>query len=1092
MLSIGKLASGTTGRSVDYYINTVADGVEDYYTGAGEAPGEWMGAGAELLGLVGQVDGDDLRAVMAGLDPATGQDLLRGNSGRRSVPGFDLTFSSPKSISLLYAFGDERVRGQVIAAHDEAVRATLANYLEPHAILTRRGAGGAEVMATSGAVAAGFRHRTSRAGDPMLHTHVLVANVVRGVDGRWSTLHGAALYINAKPGAYVYRAHLRHELTARLGLQWGPLRNGIAEVAGISRAVVLAFSRRAQEIAAELQARGESGARAAQVATLATRKRKDYAVDGVSLQAEWDAHGAEVGFGRSDVMALVDREPPTPLTARQRAALYDELGAPEGITREASTFARRDVVMALATRLPHGATAADLEQMAERFLASPRVVPVVEPTIARVTGNALRVEPGRAGDKARQARVVMPLRDEIRYSTPEMLGTERRLVDYARRARSSGVGKVGADALATALARRPYLNDEQRAMVAAVTTSGAGVEVVSAGAGAGKTTSLDAAREAWQASGYRVVGAAAAARAADELRVGAGIDSYTVDRLLLDLAEPSSGGFAPNTVLVVDEAAALGTRRAAALLRFAEVGGAKVVMVGDPHQLQPVDAGGLFRGLTRRLGAHELNENMRQRQLWEREATAELRDGDVVKAMSAYSQHGRVIVADTAAGAIERLVDDWWQAGAAGRLVVMLGQRNVDVDELNRKARARMASAGRLSGPVLHVNDRPFQVGDLAMATRNDYRLGVINGKTRGEVVALDADARTMTLRAENGSVVTFDREYLDGGHAVHGYASTTHKAQGRTVDAAFFFGDEATYREMGYTAMTRGRDDNRFYLSAGDSRVGDGLDLVAEDKDPVHAITRSLQRSAAKELAIDHGGETGFADHTLSQLYAEHDALRDRLRAAPADPAAELARVGEVRRRAEANLAHAEHQVDQLGTRRRGRGERAAAQQTVADWRLRVTEARAQETALGKQGRARVAFLERHGPTLARYDLVTRGIAAREARHIDRVTAAQPDYLISTIGPRPEGRAERVAWRDATSVVERHRLRFGITDPDRALGPQPRSGPAWAAHVSAAGQLHKATEELARRRVAEVARAGPRSAQPAGIERTRTLRRAR
>jgi conjugative relaxase-like TrwC/TraI family protein len=234
MLSIGKLAAG----QAEYYLEqargsvtragAVGSGVEDYYVGGGEAPGVWMGDGAALLRLSGGVGDDGLRRALSGEHPATGASLGRQTGGKR-VPGLDVTWSAPKSVSVLFGIGDDRVGGVVQAAHDRAV-ADAFGYLERQAAVTRRGAGGVHRIPGRGLVAAGFRHRTSRADDPQLHTHVLVANVTLGVDGRWSALDGRRLYAHGKTAGYVYEARLRAELTRELGVEWVAVRNGIADI----------------------------------------------------------------------------------------------------------------------------------------------------------------------------------------------------------------------------------------------------------------------------------------------------------------------------------------------------------------------------------------------------------------------------------------------------------------------------------------------------------------------------------------------------------------------------------------------------------------------------------------------------------------------------------------------------------------------------------------------------------------------------------------------------------------------------------------------------------------------------------------------
>jgi conjugative relaxase-like TrwC/TraI family protein len=277
MLSIGKLGAG----QAEYYLEqakapvtragSIVSGVEYYYLAGQEAAGHWAGAGAAALGLSETVD-DALRRVLDGQRPSDGVTLI-GPAGPRRVPGFDLTFSAPKSVSVLFGIGDDALRGTIRAAHEQAVAEAFA-YLERHAAVTRRGAGGVLAIPGQGLIAAAFLHRTSRAGDPQLHTHVLVANLTLGADGRWSALDGRRLYAHAKTAGYLYEAKLRAELTRELGVGWTPVHNGIADIAGVSPAVMRGFSRRRAEIEAELARHGTSSAAAAQAAALRTRRRK--------------------------------------------------------------------------------------------------------------------------------------------------------------------------------------------------------------------------------------------------------------------------------------------------------------------------------------------------------------------------------------------------------------------------------------------------------------------------------------------------------------------------------------------------------------------------------------------------------------------------------------------------------------------------------------------------------------------------------------------------------------------------------------------------------------------------------------------------
>jgi conjugative relaxase-like TrwC/TraI family protein len=216
VLSVGKLALGQQ----QYYLDTVARGLEEYYTGAKEAPGVWVGSGAPRLGLAGEVDAETLGRVLEHVH----RDGVYRLTAPRSVPvvaAYDATFSAPKSVSLLHALGPPEASNEVRNAHDAAVAASLP-VLEQVACRVRRGRGGHTVTEGEGFVAAAFRHRTSRAGDPQLHTHVVIANLAHApADGRWTALDGRPLYAWWRPVGYLYEAHLRWELTRRLGVEWG-------------------------------------------------------------------------------------------------------------------------------------------------------------------------------------------------------------------------------------------------------------------------------------------------------------------------------------------------------------------------------------------------------------------------------------------------------------------------------------------------------------------------------------------------------------------------------------------------------------------------------------------------------------------------------------------------------------------------------------------------------------------------------------------------------------------------------------------------------------------------------------------------------
>ena len=611
MLSIGKLVAGQAKYYLDQaevrvdVVDSVAEGLEDYYSERGGSRGEWVGRGAARLGLSGPVDGDHLRAVLAGQHPGTGAPL-RDSPGRARVGAFDLTFSAPKSVSVLFGLGDAATRDATRRAHGEAVQQAL-EYVERSAAAVRRGHAGAIVERADGIVAATFRHRTSRAGDPQLHTHALIANIARGPDGRWSALDGRQLYAHARAASLIYQAVLRSELTRTLGVEWTALRDGIAEIAGIPPELLDLFSRRRREIDAALAERGTSGPRASEAAALATRGLKERGIDPARLRQAWWARAERHGLTPEhlrDALMRQDARAPVPWTE-----IFDELLGPDGLTRRQPTFTRREVIAALCERLPAGsaANATLLEAAADRLLAADAVVPLIGDGIAAEAPERWR---GRRGGRVPVAS------EERQHSTISHLAIEQRIVERAATGRAAGRGIAAAGTTDVALAERPELSEEQREMVRRLTTDGDAVAVVVGSAGAGKTTALAVAHAAWTASGYPVRGVAVARRAARELQDGSGISTTSIAAALNAL---EAGATLPDRcILVVDEAGQVATKHLAQLIGHVERIDGKLVLVGDHHQLPELEAGGAFRGLVHRGLAVELEENRRQVEAWER------------------------------------------------------------------------------------------------------------------------------------------------------------------------------------------------------------------------------------------------------------------------------------------------------------------------------------------------------------------------------------------------------------------------------------------------------------------------------------------
>jgi len=1032
VLSIGKLGAG----QADYYLEAVGQGAEDYYAGAGEAPGSWAGSAAGELELSGQVDGELLHRALAGEDPKTGEALVRPSRGGGRVPGFDLTFSAPKSVSVLFALADAEVSREVRGAHEAAVAAALG-YMERQAAVARRGHGGSQSVLGNGFVAAAFGHRTSRAGDPQLHTHVLVANLTRGPDGRWTALDARRLYVNAKTGGYLYQAQLRAELTRRLGVEWGPVRRGQADLTGIPPGVLRAFSRRRAELEERMAERGERSSRAAQVAALDTRRAKDYSVAAESLEDEWRERACALGLEPEQLHELVGRTRARELDPGAVTAVGEELVGPDGLTGRRSTFTRRDVVQAWSERLPQGADVDVVEGLADELLAGERVVALAADVRGLTHSDVVRRADGR---------VVAATAEERRYSTPELLALERWIIDGSSGRRDEQAGTVAPDRVEAVLRARPELSTEQATMVRRLLKGGEGVQVVVGPAGTGKTFALDAARAGWEAEGYRVIGAALARRAARELQDGAGIPSTSLAALLGELREGGERGLLAEgrTVLVVDEAGMVGTRMYGELLEHAARAQAKVVLVGDHRQLPEIDAGGVFRGLHARGGAIELQENRRQGEGWERDALAALREGVAAPALAAYARHGRLVMEDTAGGVRERLIADWWHAtqDPGGVEAVMIAARRDDVADLNTRARARMRAGQHLGNTELNVNGRVFAVGDRVVALRNARRLDVLNG-TRATITAVDLEHRSLTVETTDGRMLELPAGYLDartdrGGPTLdHGYAITGHKAQGMTTGRAFVLGSGDLYREWGYVALSRGRVENHLYLTA-PTNDRDEIAPAEPPNDRLTTLTRALQRSRGQQLATDTTShDADLAGQPTAALRREHAELTRRRAGEKNARGDELERAALERQRDQAQVA-----LDSATRRAREAGERgdrpaaAREQASVEHTHQRLVQLDAHMDRLDQRQQNSSEWGE---PELVRYAAITYELERRDRVQHLALLIDPPAHLTAVLGPVPERLDARERWQQTAGRIERYRDHYGITDPEQALGENPQ-----------------------------------------------------
>lgn len=1068
MVGVTKIGRG----NANYWIEAVAEGGEDYYTKPGEKPGEWTGDLAAELGLEGEVDRDSYHALLAGKHPVSGDVLLHrpaprvyidasGRSRRKeSILGYDIRFSAPKSVSLLWAIGSPELQVKVERALDHAVRSSLA-HLEGEACFVQRGKGGTVIEHGGGFISMAFLHRSSRAGDPALHVHVITANMTRAAsDGRWLSLANprrqSPLLREAKSTGYLFQALLRAELTREFGLEWTRPVNGYADIVGFDRAAIEHFSRRRTEILAEMAERGTSSAAAAEVAAYRTREAKDYEVDPDRQRAEWRARGAEFGLTEVSIEQIAQRGRPREPRAITNADLDAALAALEATH---SHFDRRDLLCALAQRMREGAVAAELERAVEALLGSPRVIEIHRGVGALGT---------------------------TYYTTPRLWEMEQRVLRSARDGETAGVGVVEQAELAKVLARHTYLSAEQVEMVRRLTTGGERIITVAARPGTGKTTALRAAREAWYEANVRGIGVATARSASGEL-ADAGVPSMSITALLIRCEEAAAKGRAPlpqGTVIVVDESSTTSTPQMAALVELVEDCRGKLVLIGDPRQIGAVGPGGLYGRLTTIAEPAMLSEIRRQRDPYDRRIVELAHEGRGSDALDLLRVRERLAIADTLEESLDALLLDWHRAYRRGEDAIMIARRIRDVGELNARARDVLRAEGMLEGRKVMVGGEQIARGDRVITRINAKQ---VSNRERWQVVEVDAAETHLRLRRIGGDqrTIIIGPRYLqrrtDSGEPAlqHAYALTTYATESKTFDSAFALLDAGISREDFLVAVSRARGPTSTYALA-------ASELLDADLGPA---TRELDDEA-------HDVRVG-AERVAAEFSAAEVAARKRVEATPEQELA--ARRTQLRRKS--------------GTERASAGNRAESQLAALEARIAASS----ESLLALEAkRAEVASMRKPDPhqmTLIhsaermtrrqlrrlradRESLATTSepgvepgtslnsadrseLALIEDRLLDlrrrqvRAERIGPSRLIvEALGPRPVEPLRAVLWNEGVDLILSHRQLHRVSPADpHPLGPKPREAAARRARREAEQRLRRVQHALDREGVRELER---------------------
>ncbi len=854
IFTIDKFVGGDIGARANYFERgegqilgegqepTSSSGGEDYYHKPGNDTllTEYLGQGAQAIGLGVTPQDGDYAALMGGVNPRTGEayvskrrhgELERGTG----LAGFSTSLNVDKTLSLVYAALSREQQAVFERAVMEASRRTF-EYAEERGYLGYRlGAQGIERHAGK-ALAASYLHFTNRNQEPHLHVHVEIPNACLGADGQWRPLDGGELYRRQSEFAALFDSYLAHALGRDIPqlakhLEVDLERNGL-RVAGISRETVLEFSTRRIEILKALDEMGASGADSARGAAKRTRESKKER-DSDELRAEW-------------------RE--------QLRSLHQELQAGD-LTPETKLFAEQLVFRNASLFGEHAL---------DRAAAQLAILHGGEPAIPAI----------KAGLVRQLGVIELPQEGRNREFTTEIYRQlEGELSAYAHAAQKPEARfTLTPMQVELALARiereKGYsMRDEQRAAVR-FCTSGARFQIIQGAAGTGKSVSLSALREAYESAGMRVIGLAPSGAAAAELENSAGIKSRTIHSLLMRLENDNvqyREKLRPNDVIICDEAGLADLRTLHKLAGYCDAVGAKLILVGDGRQLEAVGSASSLDMLTEEVGCAELSQIARQRDPADRAISQAWFEGPPERggqdALDMMVNRGllKKPTEDIRNKPIDLLMRDALEARAAGtewKEILLLADRNQSVRALNCKVREHRFEIGELDKskeirvPVEtgrgDYADLDLAPGDRIMLRRNEKLDGepVYNG----DRATLTAIERVQTGTDDDGEPIydtkltaLLDRTKQEVSWKVseyasidHAHAMTVYKSQGLTTDRAFYLisDSSSTDRRLAYVAFTRSREACSFYIE--------------NDKDAIDALARNTSAFKSKRCALD------------------------------------------------------------------------------------------------------------------------------------------------------------------------------------------------------------------------------------------------
>lgn len=971
MISMARLSAGD---GYKYLTNTIASNdvkrdsdraLVEYYSQTGNPAGYWLGSGLEGLGIDGVPAGSVVseeqmeRLFKDGLEPVTGAPLGRAYRDIRPlaervkvrvdqlsksmdpatradaiatiekaerrigqpVAGFDMVFSPVKSVSSLWAIADEDTRRTIYDAHREAISDVLG-VLEQKALFTRAGIDGVVQLDTNGVVATAFDHFDSRSHDPQLHTHVVIANKVEGVDGKWRTIDSKALYHHVVELSELHQNLLADKLTRDLGVGWDASDVTTAnEIVKVPDSLLVEFSQRSRQIENNLGAvvasfkekngRSPIGGEWSELrreAALYQRPAKDTVIPLPDLQADW-THRAEQVTGQSTstlTATILENQP-----AQRRLSSVDitdqqinslAVSVLEVVQSKRSTWSPSNLraEAARTTQELRMATTDDRLLLVERIggRAQELSISLQAPDLLETQNVLVRASDGKS---------VFDRVCEVRYSSEAILGAEQHILDVAGSDIAEGVA-LKVDGVKARLALTE-LSADQADAVEAIATSDRQLQALIGPAGAGKTTTLKALAGMWKEKHGEdsVVAMAPSAAAADVMGKSLGIDSHVSDKWLHEsqgegakqraeniakfsralkrgrltdegktkltksvaklTEERKQWKFQPGQLVLLDEAAMADTFSLASLATQAHNAGAKLVFIGDPKQYSAIGAGGALAMLEHDGHAVHLNQLHRFTHEWEKAANLRLRVRDVT-VIDEYVAHGRVFEGNSDT-VLDEAFKKWTTLTDQGHDTLIVAERNTAVAQLNDLAQERRLANSELGAAIGQSRDgHTLHESDVILCRKNQRRILDSNGDwiKNGQRWRITGSAGEGSLAVVDvdgqGVTAILPADYVTE-HVQLGYAATVRRAQGATAYACIGVASDHTNAEALYVMLSRGTDVNE---------VGVAVDSADERG---HTMGPSQDAIGILENAIANDPQELTATETLRESYAKTGSLR-------------------------------------------------------------------------------------------------------------------------------------------------------------------------------------------------------------------------